>query len=189
MRRRTLLAAAATAATAFLAACSGADDGSVDGDTTGFIGGDGSVSIIPSADRQPAPELAGETLDGDQISTADFAGQVIVLNVWGSWCAPCRAEAPALVEVDEQLPDVQFIGINTRDLDPAPAQAFVRAFGITYPNIYDPNGALLLGFGQLPPKAIPSTLVIDAQGRVAARILGETSASTLAGVIEDVEAT
>ena len=94
----------------------------------------------------------------------------------------------ALVEAAAQLPGVQFIGINTRDLNPAPAQAFVRAFDIPYPNIYDPDGALLLEFGQLPPKAIPSTLVIDSEGRVAARILGETTASTLVGIIEDVTA-
>src|SRR5690606_34952274 len=95
-------------------------------------------------------------------------------------------EAPALVEVASQYPEVQFIGINTRDLDPAPARAFVRAFEVPYPNIYDPDGALLLEFGQLPPKAIPSTLVIDESGRVAARILGEVTAATLAGVIDDV---
>ena len=135
-----------------------------------------------------APELSGETLDGETLSTADYTGKVLVLNVWGSWCAPCRAEAPALVEAAKQMPDVQFIGINTRDNDPATAQAFVRAFGVEYPNLYDRDGSLLLGFGQVPPKAIPSTLVIDATGRVAARMLGEVSTSTLVGVVEDVNA-
>lgn len=154
----------------------------------GFEVGNGSVLVLPGDERQEAPELAGSTLDGDPLSTADYAGSIIVLNVWGSWCAPCRAEAPALVAAAEQLPDVQFIGINTRDLDPAPAQAFVRAFGVEYPNLYDPDGALLLGFGQVPPKAIPSTLVIDESGRVAARMLGEISTSTLVGVVEDVQA-
>ena len=80
------------------------------------------------------------------------------------------------------------IYINTRDNDPATAQAFVRAFGVEYPNLYDPDGALLLGFGQVPPKAIPSTLVIDASGRVAARMLGEVTTATLVGVVEDVVA-
>lgn len=186
MRRRTLL----TAATALLlAGCSGASGEGADGEgSIGFLGGDGSTTIIPADQRQPAPDLAGETLDGDQLSTADHLGSIVVVNVWGSWCAPCRAEAPHLVEAAEQLPDVQFIGLNTRDLDPAPAQAFVRAFEVPYPNIYDPKGELLLGFGQLPPKAIPSTLIIDADGRVAARALGVISASTLAGMIEDVQA-
>ncbi len=146
------------------------------------------MTIVPAEKRRSAPELAGETLDRGPLTTADFPGQLLVVNVWGSWCAPCRSEAPALVEAAAQLPGVQFIGINTRDLNPAPAQAFVRAFDIPYPNIYDPDGALLLEFGQLPPKAIPSTLVIDSEGRVAARILGETTASTLVGIIEDVTA-
>lgn len=188
-RRRTLRSALAVLAALLAVGCSEGSGGpGVDGESIGFQGGDGSVTILSADQRPPAPELAGETLEGEPISTADFPGQVLVLNVWGSWCAPCRAEAPDLVEVAEQLPDVQLIGINTRDNDQAPAQAFVRAFGIPYPNIYDPDGRLLLEFGQLPPKAIPSTLVIDAEGRVAARILGAVSASTLAGVIADVEA-
>jgi len=185
MRRRSFLAALAVVP---LAACTEGGGTGVDDDSIGFTTGDGSVLIIPGDERRPAPELTGETLDGEQLSTADHAGQMLLLNVWGSWCAPCRKEAPALVEVASQYPEVQFIGINTRDLDPAPARAFVRAFEVPYPNIYDPDGALLLEFGQLPPKAIPSTLVIDAEGRVAARILGAVSASTLAGVIADVEA-
>lgn len=167
-----------------VAGCGGADTRA--GGGVGFEAGDGSVTVIEPDHRRAAPELAGETLDGDRISTADFVGRVIVLNVWGSWCAPCRKEAPDLVEAAAQLPDVQFIGINTRDLDPAPAKAFVRAFEVPYPNIYDPDGSLLLGFGAIPPKAIPSTLVIDDRGRVAARILGATSAATIAGVVEDV---
>lgn len=184
MRRRSFLAALAVAP--LLAACSAGEGPVVDDDTIGFQAGDGSVVIIPAGERQAAPELRGETLDGEELSTADHAGQLVVLNVWGSWCAPCRAEAPALVEVAKQLPEVSFIGINTRDADRAPAQAFVRSFEVPYPNLFDPKGRLLLGFGQLPPKAIPSTLVIDEEGRIAARILGETTASTLVGVIEDV---
>ncbi|MCC2594646.1 TlpA family protein disulfide reductase [Tessaracoccus sp. OS52] len=184
MRRRSFLAGLTSLP--LLAACAAPDGPGIDDDTIGFQAGDGSVVIVPAAEREPAPELRGETLDGEELSTADFAGQVMVLNVWGSWCAPCRAEAPHLVEAAAQLPEVAFIGINTRDLDPAPAKAFVRAFKVPYPNIYDPDGALLLKFGQLPPKAIPSTLVIDEQGRVAARMLGEITASTLTGVISDV---
>ncbi|RMB62353.1 TlpA family protein disulfide reductase [Tessaracoccus antarcticus] len=171
-----------------VSACSGTGGGTGPDGSVGFEGGDGSILVLPPDERQVAPELSGETLEGDPLSTADYAGKVMVLNVWGSWCAPCRAEAPALVAAAEQMPEVQFIGINTRDNDPAPAQAFVRAFGVEYPNLYDRDGSLLLGFGQVPPKAIPSTLVIDEQGRVAARILGELSTSTLVGVVEDVTA-
>ena len=186
MNRRAI--AALIAVLCLVPACTSDNKGPGQDKSVGFEVGDGSVLVLPVEKRTVAPELAGETLEGDPLSTADYAGKVIVLNVWGSWCAPCRAEAPALVAAAEQMPDVQFIGINTRDLDPAPAQAFVRAFDLGYPNLYDPDGSLLLGFGQVPPKAIPSTLVIDESGRVAARMLGEVSTATLVGVVEDVAA-
>ncbi len=185
--RRGLIATLAMVA-CLMAGCSAGAGGSGPDGTIGFEMGDGSVLILKADDRPVAPELSGTTLDGEALSTADYAGRVIVLNVWGSWCAPCRAEAPALVEAAKQMPEVQFIGVNTQDNDPAPAQAFVRTSGITYPSLYDPKGALLLGFGQVPPKAIPSTLVIDESGRVAARMLGEVTATTLVGVVEDVRA-
>lgn len=169
-----------------LAACSAPSGDATDGaGTLGFQGGDGSVVIIPAENRKPAPTLEGTTLDGASFSLADHAGKVMVLNVWGSWCAPCRAEAPALVAAAKAMPEVFFLGINSRDEDPAQAKAFVRAFDIGYPNLYDPAGSLLLGW-PVPPKAIPSTLVIDADGKVAARILGETTETTLKGVVEEV---
>lgn len=178
--------AAAALSVCLITACttnSGGNDG------VGFQGGDGAVTILAEDQRPTAPELAGETLEGEPISTADFAGKLIIINVWGSWCAPCRSEAPELVKADEELgDDVAFLGLNTRDLDVAPALAFERSFGLTYPSIFDPKGELLLGFAQLPPKAIPSTVVIDTDGRVAARVLGEVSASTLIGIVEDVKA-
>lgn len=181
MRLPALLAASAL----LLAGC-GAPSSS---DQVGFQGGDGTVTIIEAADRQPAPVLEGETLEGERLSTADLAGTPIVVNVWGSWCAPCRAEAPELAEAAEALGEsAAFVGVNTRDLDPAPAIAFQRAFEVPYPSIYDPDGELLLGFAQLPPKAIPSTVVIDSDGMVAARVLGTVGASTLQGIVEDVEA-
>ena len=186
--RRLLGCLLATLLTLGLAGCSDQQGPSDESGNIGFQVGDGSVTVIPAEQREVAPILSGETLDGEQLSTADYPDQMLLINVWGSWCAPCRAEAPALVEVAEQMPEVQFIGVNTRDLDPAPAQAFVKAFNLPYPSIYDPDGAQLLNFGQLPPKAIPSTLIIDTEGRVAARILGEASASTFAGVIEDGKA-
>ncbi len=171
-----------------LTACSGAT-GATDSAGAGFVGGDGTVTIVPVADRVEAPVLAGPGLDGEDLSSEDFAGRIIVVNVWGSWCAPCRAEAPELVEASRQLgDDVAFLGINTRENDEAAALAFERAFGIEYPSIYDPDGKLLLGFEQLPPKAIPSTVVIDAEGRVAARVLGAVDAKTLVGIVGDVEA-
>ena len=179
IHRRTMLFAAPLA----LVACSGNDTAAVNG----FTGGDGSFTLIPPDKRTPAPPLRGPALDGTTLDIETFKGKIIVLNVWGSWCAPCRHEAPALVEAAAKTQaTAQFVGINSRDLDVAPANAFVRAFGITYPNFFDPDGTLLLGFGQLPPKAIPSTLIIDSQGRVAARILGEATATTLIGAVSDI---
>lgn len=183
--RRAVLALAAAASLA-ASGCSGG--GGVD-QQNGFSVGDGSYTRIEPAKRAAAPVLSGTTLDGKPFSTADLQGTVIVVNVWGSWCAPCRHEAPELQKASEQTKGTaQFIGLDTRDLDVAQGQAFVRAFKITYPSLYDPDGKLLLGFGQVPPKAIPSTIVIDKQGRVAARVLGETNAGTIVGTINDIAA-
>ena len=184
MRRRRFLGTAAALVVAVgLAGC-----GSGPSAEGGFVGGDGALTRIPPEQRRPAPALTGELLDGGAFDSAALAGQVIVYNVWGSWCAPCRKEAPALVAAAEDTRGrAVFVGINTRDLDRAPAQAFVRAFEVPYDNLYDPDGRLLLAFaGQLPASAIPSTLVVDGQGRVAARILGETTAATLTGLVDDV---
>ena len=185
MRR---LLSALVAAVFLLAGCSGDEADGNPGGTTGFVGGDGTFTIVPAAERVSAPVLEGTTLGGDQLSTRDFAGKPLIINVWGSWCAPCRSEASELVEANEALgDDVGWLGINTRDTEAA-ARAFERAFEITWPSLSDPDGVLLLQFGQLPPKAIPSTVVLDDEGRVAARVLGEISASTLRGILEDVAA-
>jgi len=169
-----------------LTACS--DDVGSSGDA-GFVSGKGVITRLAVDDRKEPGELAGETLEGEPISLEDFRGKTVVVNVWGSWCAPCRAEAPDLVAASEELADdgVEFLGINSRDLDRAAAQAFQRRFEVPYPSIYDQRGRTLLAFrGTLSPNAIPSTVVIDAEGRVAASVIGETSRSTLVGLVEDV---
>jgi len=174
------------AAAVLLTACGGNDTPS----GSGFVAGDGSLVTIDAANRQPAPQISGTDLDGAQISLSDYRGKVVVLNVWASWCAPCRAEAPVLQQVSKDLAneDVQFIGLDTRDSDTS-ARAFVDRFGITYPNLIDRDGALQLQFaGTLPPQAIPSTIVIDPQGRVAGRALGKVSESTLLGLIKAARA-
>ncbi|MDO5533034.1 MAG: TlpA disulfide reductase family protein [Propionibacteriaceae bacterium] len=183
MHRRGLLIG--LAASVLLAGC-----GATPSAEGGFVGGDGSLTIVPVAERQPAPQITGELLGGGTFDSADLAGQVIVYNVWGSWCAPCRKEAPALeAAAQASAGRASFVGINTRDLDQGPALAFTRAFGITFPSVFDPDGRELLKFGtQLPPSAIPSTLVVDAQGRVAARVLGETTEATIRGLVDDVAA-
>jgi thiol-disulfide isomerase/thioredoxin len=169
-----------------LSACS--SDVGTSGDT-GFVSGKGIITRLPAAERETPGEVSGETLEGEPVSLEDFEGKTVVVNVWGSWCAPCRAEAPELVAASEELADrdVEFLGINSRDLDKAAALAFQRRFEVPYPSIYDQRGRTLLAFrGTLSPNAIPSTVVIDDRGRVAASVIGEVSRSTLVGLVEDV---
>lgn len=176
---------AAVAAALVLSACSSAP-GASSAKSEGFVAGDGSLVVLPQPQRQSAPDLEGTTLDGDTFRLSDHRGEVVVVNVWASWCAPCRAEAPDLVAVSKDFADkgVQFVGLDTRDSD-VPARAFVNRFGITYPSVIDRDGRLQLLFaGSLPPQAIPSTLVIDRDGKVAARALGIVSESSLRGMIE-----
>jgi thiol-disulfide isomerase/thioredoxin len=156
----------------------------------GYVSGDGSTTIVAQADRVAAPAFTGPTLEGGSFDLAEHRGNVVVLNVWASWCAPCRAEADELAAVADEKADegVVFVGLNTRD-SAAPAAAFVERFGIPYPNVVDTDGAKQLLFSDtLPPQAIPSTLVIDRQGRVAARAIGEVDRSRLLGLIEPIEA-
>ena len=182
---RIPVVAALAASVLVLAGCSGGP--TAEG---GFVGGDGSLTMLPIAERKPAPQITGELLGGGHFDSASLQGTVVVYNVWGSWCAPCRKEAPALEAAAQATADkARFVGINTRDLSPEPAQAFTRAFGVTFPSVYDPDGRELLKFGsQLPPSAIPSTIVVDAEGRVAARVLGEVTEATLRGLVDDVAA-
>jgi thiol-disulfide isomerase/thioredoxin len=149
-----------------------------------YVSGNGSVSYIKQADRIPAPRLSGMTLTGKNY-TYDV-GKVAVVNVWASWCAPCRAEAPTLAALSEKYSDVAFIGILTRD-NPVNAEAFTRRFALPYPTLIDDS--VLIGFRKsLPANAIPSTVLIDKNGDVAARISGEVTVASLSELIEKVSA-
>lgn len=163
--------------------------GASDADTgTAFVAGDGSIVLIAPDERQPAPDLVGLTLEGGEFRLSDHLGDVVVLNVWASWCAPCRAEAPVLEDAWREVKDdgVQFVGLDTRDTEAA-ALAFLDRYGVTYPNVIDTDGRLQLLFSDtLPPQAIPSTLVVDREGRVAGRILGRVTDATLTALIDDV---
>ena len=174
------------------AACttSGADEPTRSAGQQGYVGVEGNLTRVAPADRKPLAAVAGTSLDEAPLSTADFGDKVVVVNVWGSWCSPCRREAPALQAASVKTRDkAQFVGITTRDSDPAQAKAFVRAFGVTYPSIFDPKGTALLAFaGTLPPSAIPSTLILDREGRVAVRVLGEISELTLVTMVDAVAA-
>jgi thiol-disulfide isomerase/thioredoxin len=149
-----------------------------------YISGNGAVTFISAGDRQMAPKLSGDTLYGTKF---DFAGKKIaVVNVWASWCSPCRAEIPALNSLSQKYTDVQFMGILTRD-NLANAEVFARQLAVPYPNFIDDS--LLLGFrNTLPANAIPTTVVIDKQGRVAARISGPVTVGGLSDLLERLRA-
>jgi len=134
--------------------------------------------VLAPGDREPMPALAGSTLDGQQVDWADLTGSVVVVNNWASWCAPCRDEMPHLVALAESEPSIRVLGLNVRD-EPAAARAFAAELGVDFPSIVDADGSLLRSVPGVPPAALPSTLVLDAQGRIAARIIGPASAEQL----------
>ena len=160
------------------------------GDQKGYVSGDGAVETIPEADRAEPVELEGTLLDGTAWDSASARGEVLVINVWGSWCAPCVAEAPDLQKVWSELEaegaPVQFMGINFRE-DPARGAAFEKKAGITYPSLSDESGVTILALQGKAP-TVPTTLVLDRDGRIAARVNGPVSASTLRGLVDDVVA-
>ena len=160
------------------------------GDRKGYVSGDGAVEQIAVADRAEPVTMSGELLDGTAWDIEQTRGRVLVLNVWGSWCAPCVAEAPDLQAAWEQVQDsgdpVDFMGIDFRE-EPERGAAFVRKAGLTYPSLTDESGVLIL---QLQGKAptVPTTLVLDREGRIASRVNGPVDTSTLTGLVEDVVA-
>lgn len=155
------------------------------GDNKNYVAGDGSVTEFGPSDRKDPVTISGTLFDGTTVSPADFQGKVTVLNFWFAACAPCRVEAPVLEELHQEFrPDgVQFFGVNLRD-EKAAAEAFEKSFNLSYPSFNDKDGAVLLSVaGIVPPGAVPTTLVLDKQGRVAARVLGEVQRGTLKSLI------
>ena len=155
----------------------------------GFVSGEGQVVQVAADERDEPIELEGEDLEGEPLDLADFRGKPVVVTVWGSWCAPCREEAPEVVAAAEELgDDAHFVGINLRDSNQAQAQAFVRTFDVPYPSFYSPDGMAMLAFdGTLTPNSIPSFVVLDEEGRVAASIVGTLpSQTTLVELVRDV---
>jgi thiol-disulfide isomerase/thioredoxin len=155
----------------------------------GYVTGEGQVVQVATQERERPVELAGEDLEGGRLDLADFRGKPVVVSVWGSWCAPCRDEASEVVAAAEELgDDARFVGINIRDSNQAQAQGFVRTFEVPYPSFYSPDGMAMLAFdGTLTPNSIPSFVVLDSEGRVAASIIGRLpSRTTLVEVVRDV---
>lgn len=191
--RRGVIAAAGLA-TLVVAGCS-QDPNSVAaqakaGDQKGYVSGDGAVESIPVGDRAEPVTMTGELLDGTAWDIASTRGTVLVLNVWGSWCAPCVAEAPDLQRAWEQLQardaPVAFMGIDFRE-EAARGAAFAKRAGLTYPSLSDEAGVLILRLQGKAP-TVPTTLVLDREGRIAARVNGPVGTSTLTGLVDDVVA-
>ncbi|MDX1619979.1 MAG: TlpA disulfide reductase family protein [Nitriliruptorales bacterium] len=155
-----------------LVACSGASAADCDERIGGVRPG---VCIAPPEERPAAPSVAMPVVGEDhELALEDYRGEVIVLNFWASWCGPCRSEQPALNEAHEELSDqpVAFLGVNLQDTEPN-AQAHEREFDMPYPSLFDPANVYAAKFDGVGPRSIPSTIIIDKQGRVAARLFGE----------------
>ncbi|MEO8556095.1 MAG: TlpA disulfide reductase family protein [Actinomycetota bacterium] len=177
----------ATVAVAALlsAACAGNVTSST-GDVTRTAESPG-VSRIAISDRQPAPQLSGTTLKGSQFALDDVAGNVVVLNVWASWCEPCRTESPVLADLERQMAagNVRFVGIDETDSTSA-AIRFVASTGATYPQLVDSDGNLLGQLLLLPQKGIPSTLILDRHGRMAARVIGPVTGVEIQALVSEL---
>ena len=196
-RRATLRWAAVVAAGALVttaSACS-ADPNSIAeqakaGDRKGYVSGDGTIEQLPPDERGNTVALTGTTLEGADWTMKGKEGTVLVVNVWGSWCPPCIEETPELQEAWEEVQakelDVEFIGLDIQEA-PESGLAFQKANGVTYPSLAYDGGVPLLAL-QGKVQATPTTLVLDRKGRIAARVSGPVSKSTLLGLVDDVVA-
>ncbi|WP_346620194.1 TlpA disulfide reductase family protein [Blastococcus montanus] len=178
----------AVLAAALLTGCStGSDAVEVNnGGEFRFVAGTPRGEVIPESERASAPEFSGSLLGGGQFSSEQLAGDVAVLNFWGSWCGPCRVETPEFQEVYADVRDegVQFLGLNVKETSDQFALAFIDRFGIEFPSIYDPRGEVALAFRDYPATAVPSTILLDREGRVAAVYTAEVSQEDLRSTLD-----
>ncbi len=179
------------AAMLFLAGCATGTDAVARGGTFEFVSPGGKTDIFydPPASRGTVGDLSGDSLTepGTTVSLARYPDHVMVLNIWGSWCGPCRSEAPDLVRVARETMDqrVQFVGIDVRDSQQAGAD-FSRDFGLTYPSIFDPPGRTLFALKDIPRSVVPLTIVLDRHHRVAAVFLHAMHAQDLLPVVQRI---
>ena len=186
-RRAACAAALGLAGALALGAC---DSGAIGNSGPGsngqsFVSGSPGTTVYGSKSGPVAPRVSGTLLSGTKFTLAADHGRVVVLNFWGSWCTPCRAEAPFLSRLAQHFTPsgVRFLGVDIRD-SPATAEAFQRDFHISYPSLNDPGDEIALNFRDtVPPAGIPTTLVIGRDGRIAARVIGEVSYPGLRGLI------
>jgi len=185
--RSTAAGALVLAAALALAACDSGPIGQNTPASSGqsFVSGSAGTTVYGASGGPVVPRVAGTTLTGQRLTLAQYHGHVVVMNFWGSWCTPCRAEAPVLASLSHHFTTsgVRFLGVDIRD-SPASAQAFLSDFHISYPSLNDPGDVIALDFAStIPPAGIPTTLVIGRDGRVSARVIGEVSYPGLRGLI------
>jgi thiol-disulfide isomerase/thioredoxin len=199
MPRRTVVVVAAAAvvvaAVAAVALAGGGGTGLAPEPATGQVPAvDGAVVVLPEAERRPLPAFRGQTLTGDSLDLGSLRGRPLVLNFWASWCGPCRAEQAALELANRRLGErgVRLVGVNIRD-DRGAAASYLEEFEVGYPSLFDRPAVLPARLGALGPQAPPHTLVVDAEGRVAARVFGalpgpspERQAALLTDLVERV---
>jgi thiol-disulfide isomerase/thioredoxin len=180
-------AIASLAALLLVCACSGPRNAAAPATDSGInkVG----ATVFAVSGRTELPALKGPTIAGGTLDLASLRGHIVVLNVWASWCVPCKAESPALAQVARSTATegVRFVGIDENDQD-APAKAFLAGIKSDYPNLADPEGQLLAQLRMLPP-AVPGSLVLDREGRVAARVIGPTTAAQMSALIAQVLST
>jgi peroxiredoxin len=190
MRRALLTALAAVAVLTGSVACSTGSDAvsQTAGGSSRYVAGDGKTIVYQVGHRKAAPAVTGSTIDGGDYSLAAQHGQVVVLNFWASWCSPCRLESRALEATYKSTKDsgVDFLGVNSRDEKDA-AQSFASG-RLTYPSLFDPNGRVALRFADVPPTALPCTLIIDRSGNIAAVIRATVTEDTLTPLIKQISA-
>lgn len=152
-----------------------------------FVAGTPAGSVIPVPKRATAPTFSGTLLDGSRFSSTSLHGTVAVVNFWGSWCPPCRVETPEFQQVysEDSARGVTFLGVDVKD-DQQLAKAYLTSHGITYPSLYDPRGEVALAFRDYPANAIPSTIVLDREGRVAAVYTAQVDKADLTKVVDAV---
>jgi thiol-disulfide isomerase/thioredoxin len=183
-------AAALAGAVAVALALSACDSGAIGNsgpasNGQSYVSGSPGTTVYGAASGPAVPRVTGTLLSGGKFTLAQYHGHVVVLNFWGSWCTPCRAEAPYLSKLAKGFSPrgVRFLGVDIRD-SPATAAAFQRNFAISYPSLNDPADEIALDFrATVPPAGIPTTLVIGRDGRITARVIGEVTYPGLRGLI------